>query len=74
MIDGFYLKALPVQNENERNVGGVLCEVLGKDGNKLAESVVTLIPSGKAFTFEVDGRKFGNESRAMGGAVHGEAR
>ncbi|MCB1099700.1 MAG: cytochrome c biogenesis protein ResB [Verrucomicrobiae bacterium] len=61
VVDGFYLKPSPAAKEDEMNVGGVLCEVLGKDGSKLGESVITFHPSGKVFTFEADGRKFAVE-------------
>lgn len=61
VVDGFFLKEQPPAPENEMNVGGVLCEVIDKDGEKVAESVVTFQPSGKVFTFTADGRKFAIE-------------
>ncbi|MGK0188232.1 MAG: hypothetical protein ACI9R3_004024 [Verrucomicrobiales bacterium] len=61
VVDGFYLKKQPDATENEMNVGGVLCEVVGKGGETLGESVITFHPSGKVFTFEADGRKFAVE-------------
>ena len=39
VVDGFFLSKMDVDQSNERNVGGVLCEVKGKGGEKLGESV-----------------------------------
>ena len=61
VVDGFYLKSEPAATDNERNVGGVLCEVTASDGTKVGESVLTFNPSGKVFTFETEGRKFAVE-------------